>query len=117
MHELSIISSLFTMIEEVAEEHHLIRITAVKLKLGKLQHIVPETLTFAFEVVSKGTKAEGARLEVEDIPIAMQCNRCRHQFIVKDHVYICPECEQTDLTMSGGMEILLESVEGDVDGN
>lgn len=113
MHELGIISNLFTIIEEVAEENDLVKINKVKLKLGKLQQIVPEMLTFAFEAVAKGTKAEGAALEVEDLPIKMKCKGCQSEFIVEEHVYICPECSGTSLTMLEGMEIILESLEGD----
>jgi hydrogenase nickel incorporation protein HypA/HybF len=113
MHELGIINNLFTIIEEVAEENHLVRIHKVKLKLGKLQQIVPEMLTFAFETVAQGTKAEGAVLDVEYAPIRMKCHGCEREFIVENNTYICPECAQTRLTMLTGMEIILESLEGD----
>lgn len=113
MHELGIITNIFTILEQIAAEHHLTRIHTVRLKLGKLQHIVPDMLEFAFETVAKDTVAEGANLEVEEIPIRMQCQSCEHEFIVDDHCYICPRCEHTGLTMLSGMEILLESVEGD----
>ena len=113
MHELGIITNLFDIIEEVATEHKLVKINTVKLKLGKLQQIVPEMLSFAFETVAQGTKADGATLEVDYIPIRMQCNECQQEFIVDDHIYICPECAETSLTMLTGMEIILESVEGD----
>ena len=68
---------------------------------------------FAFEIVAKGTKAEGATLDVEYVPIRMLCKTCNNEFIVEEHVYICPKCAQTSLTMLEGMEIILESVEGD----
>lgn len=113
MHELGIISNIFTIIEQVAEEHNLSKITLVKLKLGKLQQIVPDMLTFAFEAVAKGTRAEGAVLDVEYVPIKMQCQHCGHEFIVEEHVYICPECSGTSLTLAAGMEVMLESVAGD----
>jgi hydrogenase nickel incorporation protein HypA/HybF len=113
MHELGIINNLFTIIEKVAEENKLVRINNVKLKLGRLQQIVPEMFTFAFETVAKGTKAEGATLDVEYVPIKMRCKTCNNEFIVEEHVYICPECAQTSLTMLEGMEIILESVEGE----
>ena len=113
MHELSIISSIFDLLEEVAEEHHLITITKVKLKIGKLQQIVPDMLSFAFETIAKGTRAEGACLEVREIPISMRCETCSTEFVVEEQVYICPNCSGTRLTPLQGMEILLESVEGE----
>jgi hydrogenase nickel incorporation protein HypA/HybF len=113
MHELGIISNLFSIIEEVAEKNSLAKITSVTLKLGKLQQIVPEMLTFAFETVAQGTKAEDASLYVEYIPIKMRCNSCEEIFVLEEHIYICPKCAHTGLTMLEGQEIFLESLEGE----
>ena len=113
MHELGMITNIFTIIDQVAQENHLIKIHRIKLKLGKLQQIVPEMLTFAFDAVAQDTIAEGAMLDVEYVPIRMKCNHCEQEFIVDDHIYICPECSHTNLTMLQGMEIILESLEGD----
>lgn len=113
MHELGIITNLFKIIEQVAEENHLATVSSVTLQLGKMQQIVPDMLTFAFNTVAQGTKAEGATLHVEDVPIRMRCEQCRKEFVVEEHVYICPHCGQTRLTMLQGMEVMLESLEGE----
>ena len=113
MHELSIITSIFDILEQVAEENRLTTITRVKLNIGKLQQIVPDMLSFAFETVAAGTKAEGAQLEVEELPITMQCQTCRTEFLVEEQIFMCPDCSGTALHMLQGMEILLESVEGE----
>jgi hydrogenase nickel incorporation protein HypA/HybF len=113
MHELGIITNIFTIIEEVATEHNLLKIHKVKLKIGKLQQIVPDIFTFAFETVAKGTKAEGAVLDVDYVPVKMKCQGCGCEFIVADNIYICPTCGRTQLTMLEGMEIFLESLEGE----
>ena len=113
MHELGIITNLFTLIDEIADEHKLRKVTRITVKLGKLQQIVPDMLQFAFESVAKGSRAEDAVMDVEYVPIKMKCKHCAQEFIVDDHLYICPGCEQTDLDMLEGMEILLESIEGE----
>jgi hydrogenase nickel incorporation protein HypA/HybF len=113
MHELGIIQNIFQTLEEIAVENRLVAITHVKLQIGKLQQIVPEMLTFAFETVAKGTKVEGAQLHVESLPIIMQCQTCQAEFAVDNHVYVCPECSETSLTTLQGTEIILESIEGE----
>lgn len=113
MHELGIITDIFTILDDVAEANQLVKINTVNLKLGRLQQIVPEMLHFAFDTVAQGTKAEGAALEVEYIPIRMMCQECGQEFVVEDQIYLCPACSGTRLTMLTGMEILLDSVEGD----
>jgi hydrogenase nickel incorporation protein HypA/HybF len=115
MHELSIMRHLFTIIEQVADEHHLKRVNAVRLKVGKLQQIIPDMFTFAFTVVAEGTRADGAELHVDYVPIKMRCEGCGHEFTVDDQVYICPACGATRLTMLQGAEIILESLDGEPD--
>ena len=115
MHELGIIQSIFNTLEALAEEHRLTSITRVTLQIGQLQQIVPDMLSFAFEAVAKGTKAEGAALEIDIIPILMQCRTCRTEFTIAEHTYICPHCSGTSLDTLHGTEIVLESIEGDQD--
>ncbi len=113
MHELGIIQNIFHIIEDVSEEHRLATITRVRLKVGQLQHLVPDMLTFAFETVAKGTKAEGAALDIEVVPILMQCRACRTEFEVAEHTYICPQCSGTALDTLQGTDIVIESIEGE----
>jgi len=113
MHELGIISNIFKVIEEVASENNLKKITKVKLKIGKLCQVVPAMIENAFEVVAKETIAKGAALEVEYEPIRMKCLSCQKEFEVDDKIYICPACEQTELEMLAGAEISVESIYGD----
>ena len=113
MHELGVIQNIFQILEDVAAENRLITITKVRLKVGQLQQIVPDMLSFAFETVAKGTKAEGASLETEIVPIRMQCRTCHTEFVVAEHTYICPQCSGTSLDTLQGTEIVLESIEGE----
>ncbi|MCK4797476.1 MAG: hydrogenase maturation nickel metallochaperone HypA [Spirochaetes bacterium] len=113
MHELSIITNIFKKIEEVAENNSLIKINKVKLKIGIMRQVIPEFLRFAFEAVSKDTKAEKAELEIEYIPIKMKCNSCANEFIVENNIYICPLCNNTKLDILSGQEIILQSIDGD----
>ena len=56
MHELSIIASLFEVLEEKAREARALRITSVKLRVGRLSGVVPELLESAFDAYGKGTR-------------------------------------------------------------
>jgi hydrogenase nickel incorporation protein HypA/HybF len=65
MHELSLIANLLKKIDELALEHHADRVVSVKVKLGALAHISADHFRGHFVDGTKGTKAEGARLDVE----------------------------------------------------
>jgi hydrogenase maturation protease len=65
MHEMSLLRGLLRKIEEIAHKQHARRVTVVRLRLGPLAHIEPEHLREHFAEASKGTLADGARLEIQ----------------------------------------------------
>ncbi|PKL39783.1 MAG: hydrogenase maturation nickel metallochaperone HypA [Spirochaetae bacterium HGW-Spirochaetae-1] len=113
MHEFSIVSSLYDIIEEVARENSLVKVYRVSLIVGKMRQVVPVAMEMAFEAITKGTIAEGAELQLEFVPIKMQCRSCGHQFTVDEHVYICPKCEAVELDLVEGQELLIKQIEGE----
>ncbi|OVE80314.1 hydrogenase nickel incorporation protein HypA [bacterium J17] len=68
MHEGGLIRDLVHKIKSVAKDSGAERVTAVKVKLGALAHCSPEHFTEHFVEESKGTVAEGARLNIEVLP-------------------------------------------------
>ena len=56
MHELSIADAVVTIASRHAAGR---KVTRVDLKVGHLRQVVPDSLTFAFELVSAGTELEG----------------------------------------------------------
>jgi hydrogenase nickel incorporation protein HypA/HybF len=117
MHELSIIQNIFPIIENVAKENHLKIVNKVFLKVGGLRQVVLEFLQFAFTTVSKGTIAENADLIIELIPITVDCKNCQKQFTIEENVYICPSCDNTELEVLTGKEVVLDQIEGEQDAN
>ena len=76
MHELSLVESILQIVDEYAAKEGFARVTSLRLSCGKLSSVVPQALSFAFEVQSKGTRAEGAALELEILPAAIHCLSC-----------------------------------------
>ncbi|MCP4051255.1 MAG: hydrogenase maturation nickel metallochaperone HypA [bacterium] len=113
MHELSIITAIFNIIEKVSLDNNLKTVHKVHLKIGKMRQVIPDMLKFAFDAVSKDTIAENAELLITYIPIIMKCKSCLCKFEVNENIYICPSCDQTDLEALSGQEVLVDSLEGD----
>ncbi|HOK20531.1 MAG TPA: hydrogenase maturation nickel metallochaperone HypA, partial [Thermosynergistes sp.] len=88
----------------------------VTLKVGKLRQVVPEVMVFCFEAASKGTPVEGASLEIEEVPLASRCTRCGREWSDSESLGLCPFCGSADVDVVQGMELLLESVEVELDG-
>lgn len=115
MHEFSIIQSVFDILEKSAKEQRITRIDKVVLQVGRLRQIMPDFMQAAFEVASEGTIAEGAALEIIDVPIRMRCQSCGKDFEVERNTYICPYCDATGVQLLSGKEVFIERIEGEID--
>ncbi|MGC9195415.1 MAG: hydrogenase maturation nickel metallochaperone HypA [Syntrophobacteraceae bacterium] len=113
MHELSIAQSLLDIIVEESNKHGLARINKVRLRIGELSAVVPESLLFCFDLVSRDTVAAGAVIEMERIAVTARCDKCDFSFEVKDRVFECPKCGEPVLEMLGGRELDVMSIEGE----
>ena len=114
MHELSIVASLFEILEEKAKEQKSKKIISVKLKVGALSGVVPEFLETAFDIYKKGTIADESKLKIEDVPFKIQCQKCQAEIVKDDFVFICDTCGSTELKTLSGTELLLEKIEMEV---
>lgn len=111
MHELSIVASLFEILEENALKHNAQKIVLVRLRVGKLSGVVPEFLATAFDIYKKDTLAADACLEVTEVPLRVRCRGCGTETAGEDFVFVCPACGASDLEMLEGTELLLEKIE------
>jgi hydrogenase nickel incorporation protein HypA/HybF len=114
MHEMSLTVSIMDIIFEYARTSHFTKVNAVKLSFGTLSGIEPMALEFAFEVLSKDTLAEGAKLEYDREPIIITCLDCGGDSAVEEFPSLCPLCKTQDVVLKAGMEDL-RVVELDVD--
>lgn len=89
------------------------RVAALRLRVGALSGVVPEALEFAFDLVTAGTPAAGARLEVERVAARWRCPRCRAEYESMDVWSACPRCENAPGELLQGRELELVSIELD----
>lgn len=114
MHELSIIASLFEILDEKVAEQKAKKIVLVKLRVGKMAGVVPEFLQTAFDIYKDGTVAGEATLEIEEVTLKVRCRACHTITEKEDFVFICPACGSTDLETLEGTELLLEKLDLEV---
>jgi hydrogenase nickel incorporation protein HypA/HybF len=111
MHELGIAQSLLEIVEQEARPYEGARIIRIQLRIGKMSTVVPDALRFAFDAITRGGMAEGAALEIEEVPLTIRCRTCEADFIVEDPFMICPQCGAADVEMVSGRELELRSME------
>lgn len=102
------------IVKDVAEKENLKSVTIVNIQFGKMIQIVPDIFQYAFEEVAKNTKAEGAKLNLEILPVKFGCKHCTVESEIDDYVFICPQCGSVDLELIQGRETMIESIEGEM---
>lgn len=110
MHELSLVASVFDVLEEKARENGASRVTTVVLKIGALSGVVPDLLESAFESYKTGTLAEGARLEIVVVPLKLRCPDCGGEAVREDADFSCARCASRRVEIIEGRELLVERI-------
>jgi len=112
MHELSIALSIVEGASEEASRHNGHRVEAVYLKLGQLSGVVKEALLFSYGLAAEGTRLEGSRLEIEDIPATVFCTRCdAERTLASIQQFCCPVCGIATPEVTRGRELLITGLE------
>jgi hydrogenase nickel incorporation protein HypA/HybF len=117
MHEMAIVTSLLSLVDEELKKHRLHKLLVVRVRHGVLANIVPEAMRFAFEALTQGGPFAGARLELEEEPLVLRCccgvhfspERTREPRFVP-----CPACGETlGHAVEKGRELYLQHLEAE----
>jgi hydrogenase nickel incorporation protein HypA/HybF len=77
MHELGIARSLIDVALAALAERGVTRpATALRVEVGRFTSVVPDSLRFYVEVLSRDTLLERAELTIESIPLRTRCRTC-----------------------------------------
>jgi hydrogenase nickel incorporation protein HypA/HybF len=108
MHELSITQTVVTTVTQRMRDAQVRRI---RLEVGKLSGLVPDSVRFCFEMVAAGTTCEGATLEIDEPPGRAVCRTCGSAFDTADVLPLCDACGSADIEVRGGQELRIGEVE------
>ena len=115
MHEFAICRNLLDQVEAIAETHSARAVPLIRLQIGPLAGVEPALLRRAFSLACAGTRAEGGELIIEAMPVRVFCAACNGTFAAAVNRLACPACAGTETKVVGGDEMVLASVELDVD--
>jgi len=112
MHEYAVTKNLIDIAVQEASKAGASRITEIRLVVGDLSSYVDESVQMYFDIISKGTPAEGARLSFTRIPAEFVCAECGLRFERKGRSFDCPDCGGPgSLDEEKGREFYVESIE------
>jgi hydrogenase nickel incorporation protein HypA/HybF len=113
MHEMGIMESALALVRCHAEQNKARQVSRIVLRIGALAGVEPESLRFAFDVMSRGTTAEGAIFDIESVPVAVYCVFCNQEFSVATggFIFTCPTCGDLCGEIRRGRELELSRIE------
>ena len=118
MHELSLVTSIVETVTEtlaaLPDSSRGSRVLEVRLRVGALASVIPESLEFCWGIVSEGTPLEGSRLVVNLLPVVVHCESCGQDAELQGvQSFRCPRCGEPCSDMRQGRELEIESIEID----
>lgn len=113
MHEMSIAEGILDIAVDTMKQNEATVIHSVQLDLGLMSGVEPDALHFCWDAVTKGSPAEGSRIDIHTIPITGQCLDCDTIFEVQNYTFLCPQCESHFVNTIGGRELQVTSIDID----
>ena len=112
MHEMGIAMQVIEIATASIPEHlKNSRVQGVYLKIGKLSSVVPDSLRFCFDIVSKDSAIAGATLYIEEIPVKARCKSCENHWTIDGPAFSCPRCGSGKIELISGQELDISSIE------
>ncbi len=111
MHEMSLAENMLQLIEDAAYQQGFTRVKTVWLEIGQLACVEQESLRFGFDVVTRGSIAEQARLEIIETAGQGRCGKCAQSFPLAALYESCPACGSYDVKVTGGDGMRVKELE------
>lgn len=111
MHEMSLCEGIRSIVEDQARAHGFSAVTVLRVEIGRFACVEKEALAFAFDAVMRGSPAEGAQLEMIDLPGRAMCYDCVTEVEIEERLAPCPRCGGGRLMPVAGDEMRIKDME------
>ncbi|WP_434639120.1 hydrogenase maturation nickel metallochaperone HypA [Klebsiella sp. I138] len=112
MHEITLSQRALEIIEQQAQQAGARRVTGVWLKVGAFSCVEASALTFCFELVCRGTLAEGCELHIAEQQAECWCESCQqYVHLISQHVRRCPQCQSDTLQIVADDGLQIQRIE------
>ena len=111
MHELPVTESLLEIALRYADQAGAKRVTDLYLVIGDLASVVDDSVQFYWNIVSKGTLAEGAVLHFERVHPTWRCLDCNREYQPVNGDFTCPVSREHQVRAVSGDEFRLAAID------
>ena len=108
MHELGLCEDIVAAIEQRAGDRPVARI---RVRVGRLHHVHEDAFAQSFALAAAGGVADKADAELVLLPVQAHCGACSADSQANELISACPSCGSFDIELTGGDELILESIE------
>ena len=111
MHELSVVFHIAKVVEDIAKENNVARVSKVVLEVGEVSMIVNPYLQDCWKwKASKSEVLKDCELEIINIKAVTYCEDCKQQYETVKHGKICPFCGSNRTYLLRGNETNIKEI-------
>lgn len=113
MHELSMAAGILDIVQQNVAAADAGRVRAVRVRVGEMAGVVPDSLEFCFEAIVADTPYAAAFLEIDRVPVLATCGECGCFTRLAQPPFVCPACGAIGMALQSGDELQVVDVELD----
>ena len=118
MHEIGITRDMFSLVMAEAGKSGAKKVSRIDLVIGEMTGAIAESVIFYFNMLSRGTIAEGAEVAIRMVPPMVRCQNCESiSKLEKKTYWSCPHCSGNEMEIIAGRELLVKSIGVELDGD
>ncbi len=102
--------SLMDLLEEARKKEGFSRVRSLRVTVGAFSCVDPGALRFCFDVVTRGSVAEGAVLDIEPVPGTGWCFGCNREIRLDGPGEGCSLCGSVRIQRTAGDDLRLEDI-------
>jgi hydrogenase nickel incorporation protein HypA/HybF len=111
MHELAIAQNILDIAAQYVSRGQAADVRTVRVRIGTLSGVVPDSLEFCFGAITAGTPWQAAKLEITQTAARGECHDCGRGFGITDVVFVCPSCGSAEVRLVSGMDLQVVEID------
>lgn len=111
MHELSVAEEIINIANQYLPIENNTEVLSVKVEIGKLSNILPDSLEFCYDALISDTKLKGSKLIIEEVPISVKCDDCGQTTFIENIIFECKNCKSSKIKLISGNELKVTELE------
>jgi hydrogenase nickel incorporation protein HypA/HybF len=114
MHELTLAIAMVREVEAVMARDGASELLSLRVGIGELSGVERAAFELCFPVAAEGTRAEGAALCIDELPVELSCAACGERAPAlgsSQFVAVCTACGATEVEIIGGRDLVIRSLE------